>query len=99
MNVINVCGHAFTPSTVQLNNAKARDLLTMPDCCLDAGLSKILKKVAQEQAPDIEGQVRFLMSKYVYTILHAWGISISCSIFDLECMNAQARRFQVSGRP
>ncbi len=85
----------------KVRQAVARELITAPDCCLDVGMSRILRDVARLHAPgQLEQQIAFLQSTYIFTIVLAWTTSVSACIFDLECMNSLIRSFrQGGGRP
>ncbi len=73
--------------------------MCLPDCCLDVGFSRILQRLARQVAGDLPSQVAFIRGTFVYSIVVSWASSVHGSIFDLECCNAQVRRFRVAGRP
>ena len=87
-------------STPSHKDFVADKLLSSPSCCLDAGLSRQLRAVAEHVAPqDVAAQHRFIRGPWVFAVLYNWSLSVQATIIDLECTNAHVRNFQVNGRP
>ena len=64
-----------------------------------AGLSQIVRNMADGFSEDHAERRQFVLGRYVYQVVLNWALNMSASIADLECLSSLIKRHRATGRP